>query len=74
MSFLNSFDITPSLSDDSHMLIQHMPKKLLAESCSFRRPPLFLSLFYVCHIRKGTPGERNLYLLSLIVCISLTVS
>ena len=57
-----SLDSAPSETDDSHTILHGMPKKPPAGNDLFRRRPLSLSFFYACHIRKGTPGKRNLYL------------
>ena len=57
-------DSAPSETDDSHIVLHGMPKKLLTGNNLFRRRPLSLFFVYACHIRKGTDGKRNLYLSS----------
>ena len=71
-SFMSVFpDSAPSETDDSHTILHGMPKKPSAGYDLFRRQPLSLFFVYACHIRKGTPGKRNLYLACYEIIISL---
>ena len=56
------YDSAPSFTDDSHTVLHRMPKIQAPGPLLFRRSPLSLFFFCACHIRKGTPESRNLYL------------
>ena len=56
--------IAPHLPDDSHILIQYMPRKCPAVKSPLRRRSLLSILPCDCHIRWITDNRRNLYLKS----------
>lgn len=66
--------IAPHLPDDSHILIQHMPRKRSAADHFLRRRLLLSALLCDCHIRQMTDSRRNLYLKSNISFSNVSVN